>query len=154
MLKIHEEIMREAYKLAQSAAEGGDVPVGAVVVRDGKIIGRGQNMRQRIGDPSAHAEILALREASKAVGSWNLSGCSLYVTMEPCPMCAGAVIVSRIDNVYFGAYDKELGCCGTLYNLPEDCRMNHRANVYGGIMEKECSKILTDFFKSKRQNSI
>ena len=150
MLSDHEEIMREAYKLAQTAAQNGDVPVGAVVIRDGQIIGRGQNMRQRTGDPSAHAEIIAMREAAETVGSWNLSGCSLYVTLEPCPMCAGAVIVSRMDNVYFGAYDRELGCCGTLYNLPEDERMNHRANVYGGIMEDACSQILTDFFKSKR----
>ncbi len=146
----HEKFIEEAYLLAKSAASGGDVPVGAVVVCDGKVIGRGENRRQRTGDPSAHAEILAMKEASENIGSWNLSGCSLYVTLEPCPMCAGAVIVSRMDNVYFGAFDRELGCCGTLYNLPEDERMNHRANVYGGIMEDKCSKILTDFFKNKR----
>jgi tRNA(adenine34) deaminase len=146
----HEKFIEEAYKLAQSAADGGDVPVGAVVVYEGEIIGRGENRRQRTGDPSAHAEILALKQASEHLGSWNLSGCSLYVTLEPCPMCAGAVIVSRIDNVYFGAYDRELGCCGTLYNLPEDERMNHRANVYGGILEEKCAKILSDFFKDKR----
>ena len=150
MLEEHKKFMSEAYKLAQEALEHGDVPVGAVVVRGGKIIGRGENRRQKTGDPSAHAEIIAMREASKHTGSWNLSGCSLYVTLEPCPMCAGAVIVSRMDNVYFGAYDPELGCCGTLYNLPEDERMNHRANVYGGIMEEQCSKILSDFFKKIR----
>ncbi len=149
-LKEHEQFMIEAYQLAQSASKGGDVPVGAVVTLDGEVIGRGENQRQRTADPSAHAEILALKQAAKHLGSWNLSGCSLYVTLEPCPMCAGAVIVSRIDSVYFGAYDKELGCCGTLYNLPEDDRMNHRANCYGGIMQEECAKLLKDFFKDKR----
>ena len=142
--------MKEALRLAEAAQKHGDVPVGALVVQGGEIIGRGENRRRKTGDPSAHAEIIAMREASEHIGSWNLSGCCLYVTLEPCPMCAGAVIVSRMDNVYFGAYDRELGCCGTLYNLPEDTRMNHRANVYGGIMEEQCSKILSDFFKSKR----
>lgn len=150
MLKEHENFMEEAYSLAASAAQGGDVPVGALVVKEGVVLGRGENRRQRDADPSAHAEIIALKEAAKHIGSWNLSGCSLYATLEPCPMCAGAVIVSRIENVYFGAYDRELGCCGTLYNLPEDTRMNHRANVYGGILEEKCSKILSDFFKDKR----
>ena len=152
MDSIHEQFMHEAYSLAVSAGDAGDVPVGAVVVHDGKIIGRGQNRRQELSDPSAHAEILAMKDASKKIGSWNLSGCSLYVTLEPCPMCAGAVIVSRMDNVYFGAYDKELGCCGTLYNLPEDDRMNHRARgTTVGIMQEECAKLLTEFFKDKRK---
>ncbi len=146
----HEKFMEEAYELAQSAENGGDVPVGAIVLFKGDIIGRGENRRQRDNDPSAHAEIVAIKQAAKHLGSWNLSGCSLYVTLEPCPMCAGSIIVSRLDSVYFGAFDKELGCCGTLYNLPEDERMNHRAKVYGGILEEKCSKILSDFFKSKR----
>lgn len=150
LLKDHENIMQKALEMAHIAKEHGDVPVGALVIKDGEIIGRGENRRQLNADPLAHAECIALKDAASNIGSWNLSQCSLYVTLEPCPMCAGAIILSRISNVYFGAYDKEIGCCGTLYNLPEDERMNWRANVYGGIMEKECADILTQFFKSKR----
>ncbi len=150
MVKLHENFMQKALQEAHRAQNHGDVPVGAIVVKDKVVIGHGENRRQIDGDPFAHAEILALKDAAKTLGNWNLSGCSLYVTLEPCPMCAGSVIVSRIKNVYFGAYDKELGCCGTLYNLPEDSRMNHRANVYGGILEEKCSKMLSDFFKGKR----
>lgn len=150
MIKEHEQFMEQAFELALAAKSHGDVPVGAIVVHDGKIIGRGENRRQMNKDPFAHAEIIAIKDAAKTLGSWNLSDCSLYVTLEPCPMCAGSVIVSRIKNVYFGAFDRELGCCGTLYNLPEDERMNHRANVFGGILENECSKMLSEFFKSIR----
>ena len=150
MIKIHENYIEQCIKLAHIAQEHGDVPVGAIVVKDDLIVGRGENRRQIDSDPFAHAEIIAIKSAAKTLDSWNLSDCCLYVTLEPCPMCAGSVIVSRIKNVYFGAYDKELGCCGTLYNLPEDSRMNHRANVYGGILEERCSKMLSDFFKDKR----
>ncbi len=150
MINNNENIMKEALNLAELAQSHGDVPVGAVVLHDGKIIGRGENRRQLNGSPIAHAEIIALQDAANNIGSWNLSGCFLYVTLEPCPMCAGAVILSRIKTVYFGAYDKELGCCGTLYNLPEDTRMNHRAEVFGGILQNECAKLLTEFFKDKR----
>lgn len=123
------------------------MPVGAVIVKDGKIISKGHNEREKHNDATAHAEIVAIRRANKKLKSWYLDGCVLYVTMEPCVMCAGAIINSRIDKIVFGASDFRFGCCGTLYNLPEDERFNHRARVVSGVLHEQCAKLLTDFLK-------
>ncbi len=144
--------MKKALLQARVAYKKGEVPVGAVVVKDGEIISRGYNLRESTNDPTAHAELLAMKKASKKLNSWRLSGCTLYVTLEPCPMCTGLIINSRIDKVVFGAYDQKAGCCTTLYHLATDERFNHRASVLGGVMEEECAKILSDFFKEKRNN--
>lgn len=151
MDKLTEKFMKAALKLAVKADEKNEVPVGAVVVFDGKIIARAHNSRSTAADPTAHAEILALRKAGKKLGHWNLEGCELYVTKEPCVMCSGAVVLSRIKKVWFGAYDKRFGCCGTVYNLAADKTFNHRAETEGGVMELQCAKLLTDFFKERRK---
>ncbi len=148
---MDKKFMKEALRLAKMAQDVDDVPVGAVVVKDGEIIGKGFNMREKEGDPTAHAEIVALRDAAKTLGTWRLDGCEIYVTLEPCPMCAGAIINSRIATVIFGAYDKKAGCCSfdsvtDLFSLP----FNHKPEVYGGICEEETAELLTDFFKKRR----
>jgi tRNA(adenine34) deaminase len=144
-----EKFILEALREAKKAAQKGEVPVGCVIVRAGVILARAHNQKIRLQNPTAHAEILAIQKAAKKTGVY-LNGCDLYISLEPCPMCAGAMINARIDNVYFGAYDPKAGCAGTLYNLPADPRFNHRANVEGGILEEQCGKILSDFFKQKR----
>ena len=141
--------MKEALRLAQCAAQNGEVPVGAVIVKDSEIIATGANRRESDKSPTAHAEILAIQEASKALGSWRLDGCTLYVTLEPCPMCMGAIINSRIGKVVFGAFDLKAGACGSVVNLNKYA-FNHHPEVIGGIMEDECGEILTDFFKKIR----
>ena len=148
---MNKEFMYEAIRLAKKALESGDVPVGAVVVKGGEIIGRGFNARELGADPTAHAEIVSIRQASEKLGSWHLDGCELYVTLEPCPMCAGAIINSRISTVIFGAYDKKAGSASNdsvinLFSLP----YNHTPEVYGGICETDCAELLTGFFKDKR----
>lgn len=145
-----EKFMAEALFLAREAAENGEVPVGCVVISpEGAVIGRGRNMREESSDASAHAEILAIREACGALGCWRLEGCALYVTLEPCPMCAGAVINARIPTVVFGARDTLTGSCGSVINLFEE-RYGHRPAVYGGVLEAECSELLSTFFKGLR----
>ena len=148
---MEEKFMKQALIEARKAYGKDEVPIGAVIVKDGKVIARGHNTRQQTQNAVNHAEIVAIQKACKKVGSWRLCGCDLYVTLEPCPMCAGACINSRLNAVYFGAYDAKAGCAGTLYNLPEDERFNHRLKVEGGILQQECVKILSDFFKQKRQ---
>ncbi len=143
--------MKQALIEARKAYGKDEVPIGAVIVKDGKVIARGHNTRQQTQNAVNHAEMIAIQKACKKVGSWRLCDCDLYVTLEPCPMCAGACINSRLNAVYFGAYDAKAGCAGTLYNLPEDERFNHRLKVEGGILQQECVKILSDFFKQKRQ---
>ena len=145
-----EKFMRIAIDLAKDAATQSEVPVAALVIKDGQILSSGFNHRLIDSDPTAHAEVVALRLAGKKLGVWNLSGCDLVVTLEPCAMCSGAVVNSRIDNVYFGAYDVKYGYCGSLGNIATDKRLNHRANVVGGILEKECLQPLKEFFKAKR----
>ena len=151
MLKDDYYFMERALNQAKVAYKRGEVPVGAVVVKDGKVISRGYNLRETTNDPTAHAELLAMKKASKKLNSWRLSGCTLYVTLEPCPMCSGVIVNSRIDRVVFGAYDQKAGCCTTLYHLCNDERFNHRAEILGGVMEDACAKILSDFFKEKRR---
>lgn len=147
----HEIFMREALAEAKKAADWGEVPIGAVVVRDGQIISRGHNMRETWKDPTAHAEIVALREAGRVLGGWRLAGCRLYVTLEPCPMCVGAVLLSRIDEVVFGAKEPKFGAAGSIVNLIETDRFNHRPQLTSGILAEECGMILKEFFRERRQ---
>ena len=146
--------MRAALKEALTAYEKGEVPVGAVVVEDGRIIGRGYNLRETLNDPTAHAEMLALTAAAESRGEWRLEGCSLYVTLEPCPMCAGAIVNSRIKRVVYGASDPKAGACGTLYNLVQDARLNHRAELQSGVLADEAGEILKNFFREARAGSL
>jgi tRNA(adenine34) deaminase len=141
--------MAEAIALAQKAAKWDEVPVGAVIVKDGRIIARAYNRREGRKSPLAHAEILAIAQAARRLGGWRLSGCTLYVTLEPCPMCAGAIINARIDEVVFGAYDPKAGACGSLYNLAEG-RLNHTPRVIGGVLAEEASGLLKSYFQGKR----
>lgn len=148
-MAYNEQFMRRCIELANIAAAGGDVPVGAVVVRNGEIIGEGINRREQQKNPILHAEIEAIESAAKALGGWRLDNCDLYVTLEPCPMCAGAIINSRIKNVYFGAYDKKAGSLGTLTDLSE-IKYNHKPVVWGGMLQDECANQLSAFFKKLR----
>ncbi len=136
---------------AARASASGDVPVGAVVLdRDGVVVGAGVNRREADGDPTAHAEVLALRAASRTVGSWRLEGCTLVVTLEPCPMCAGAVVLSRLPRLVLGAWDPKAGATGSVWDLVRDRRVNHRVEVVGGVREDECRRLLVDFFTGHR----
>jgi tRNA(adenine34) deaminase len=146
----HEHFMGEALKEAQKAFDMDEVPVGAVIVKDGSIIARAHNTREMSQDATAHAEILAIRKACKVVGSWRLVGCSLYVTLEPCPMCAGAIILARLDRVVFGAWDPKAGAAGSVVNLFEVERFNHHPEVISGVLAEECGALLKVFFKQKR----
>jgi tRNA(adenine34) deaminase len=146
----HEHWMREAIHQAKLAEELGEVPIGAVIVRSGEIIGRGYNLRETSQDATAHAEIVAIREASIAVQSWRLLDCTLYVTLEPCPMCSGAIVQSRIPRVVYGTYDPKAGCAGTLMNLLQEPRFNHRTEVIADVLQEECAGLLTQFFRKLR----
>ena len=143
--------MRRALTLAQNCKNEGEVPVGAVIVKNGEIIAEGVNRRESNKNALCHAEIEAIDRACKTLGGWRLSGCDLYVTLEPCPMCAGAIINSRIKTVYFGAYDSKAGSFGSVEDFS---RLNypHKPEIIGGVMEKECEELLSDFFKTLRQN--
>jgi tRNA(adenine34) deaminase len=144
--------MREALDEARSASDKGDVPVGAVVLDpDGVVIGRGHNEREALGDPTAHAEVVALREAATVRGEWRLEGCTLVVTLEPCTMCAGAAVLSRVARVVFGAYDDKAGAVGSLWDVVRDRRLNHRPEVISGVLAEECTLMLRDYFASQRQ---
>jgi tRNA(adenine34) deaminase len=143
--------MEGALAEARRAAELGEVPVGAVVVRGGKIVGRGHNRREVDGDPLAHAEMVALRAASAAIGGWRLQGATMYVTLEPCAMCSGALVLSRVDRLVFGARDPKAGFCGSLGNLVADPRLNHRIQVVGGVGGEEAARLLRSFFGRLRQ---
>jgi tRNA(adenine34) deaminase len=147
---LDEQMMRLALAEARTAAEGGDVPVGAVVARGQEILGRAGNGRERAQDPTAHAEIVALREASAAAASWHLEGCTIYVTLEPCAMCAGALVLSRIDRLVFGAPDPKAGFVGSLGDLVRDPRLNHAVEVTSGVLEDECGELLRGFFRDRR----
>ena len=146
--------MREALAEARQAASLGEVPVGAVVVRADEVVGRGHNRRQSDGDPVAHAEILAIRQAAEVVGNWRLTGCSLYATLEPCAMCAGALVNSRVERLVFGTRDPKAGFCGSLGNLVADARLNHRLEVVEGVLNEECAEVLRDFFGKLRRTEV
>src|SRR4051812_41589861 len=147
---MHDDWMRLALDLAREAAALGEVPVGCLVVRDGRILAQAFNLRETLSDPTAHAERLALTLAGRALGTWRLDGCTLYVTLEPCPMCAGAIVQSRIARVVYGATDPKAGACDTLYQIVTDPRLNHRADVTGGILKDECGALLSSFFQARR----
>jgi tRNA(adenine34) deaminase len=146
----HERWMQLALRLAARAYEEDEVPVGAVVVRDGQIVGKGYNQNERLNDPTAHAEILAITAAAATIGGKRLDGCTLYVTLEPCAMCAGAIVLSRIPTLVFGAYDPKAGACGTLMNIVEDARLNHAVHVVPGVLDEDCARMLRAFFGSLR----
>ena len=145
-----EEYMLEALKEANAAAAEGEVPIGAVIVRGGEIIARAHNRTEQDKDPTSHAEILAIRAAAARLGGWRLPGCSMYVTVEPCSMCAGAIVWSRIERLYIGAMDPKAGACGSLYNIPSDSRLNHNVEIETGLMGEECSRLMKDFFRKLR----
>ena len=145
-----ELFMKQALALAETAASYGEVPVGAIVVRDGEVIGRGYNRRESDGSAIAHAEILAIEEACRVVGSWRLGGCTLYVTLEPCPMCTGAIVNARLDRVVFGVKDPAAGCCGSVLNINR-YPFAHAFDLESGVCEKACAAILKDFFLQRRK---
>ena len=145
-----EKFMALAIRQAEEAAGCGEVPIGAVLVKDGSVLCANHNRREELNDATAHAEILVLRRAGQLLGGWRLSGCTLYVTLEPCPMCAGAMVQARIARLVFGATDPKGGAAGTLYNILQDSRLNHRLMVSGGILEEECTILLQQFFRERR----
>ena len=146
----HKDYMRRALELAAQAGAEGDVPVGCVIVRDGEIVGEGRNRREENGDATAHAELEAIRDACRRLGSWRLHRCTMYVTLEPCPMCAGAILNARVSRVYFGARDREMGACGGVMNLfMED--FPHPPALVGGVLEEECARVLREFFRGLRE---
>jgi len=145
-----ERYMKLALAQAQKAKSKDEVPVGAVIVHKGRVIAKGHNHRETKKDPLGHAEMYAIRKAAAKLGGWRLSGCTLFVTLEPCPMCAGAIINSRIESVVFGAYDPKAGAFGTLYDLAEG-KLNHKPQVTGGVLEEECAQMLSTYFRQKRQ---
>jgi tRNA(adenine34) deaminase len=147
------DYMQEAIKLAQQAASNGEVPVGAIVVKDGDIIGRGSNAPISLSDPSAHAEMLAIRDAAKTLGNYRLIDCTLYVTLEPCAMCAGVIQHARLSKLVYGASDPKTGVCGSVINLMAETKLNHHTTVIGGVMAEECGGILRTFFKQRRLKS-
>jgi tRNA(adenine34) deaminase len=146
-----EDFMREALTEAEKALSIGEVPVGAVIERDGVIIGRGHNMTETAKDPTMHAEMNAIREAAKKLGGWRLLNCRMYVTTEPCSMCAGTIVLARIQKVYIGTLDRKTGACGSLMNILQDERLNHYVEIETGIMQQECEKILKSFFQKLRK---
>ncbi len=143
--------MKEALIEAKKAFLAGEVPVGAIIEHRGKIVGRGHNCTEGLKDPTAHAETIAIRQAAKNLGGWRLSGSNIYVTAEPCAMCAGAIVLARLDNIYIGAMDPKTGACGSLMNIPGDRRLNHNPNIYWGIFQEECSQLMKEFFKKLRE---
>ena len=147
------DFMKEALLEAQKALEEGEVPVGVVIEKDGVIIGRGHNRTEGAKDPTAHGEIEAIRQASEALGGWRLTGCRMYVTMEPCAMCAGAIVLARLDKVFIGTMDPKTGACGSLRNILQDERLNHFAEIETGLMQQECQEIMKSFFKKLRQRN-
>lgn len=146
-----EPAMELALEEAERALETGDVPVGAVVLdAAGAVVGRGRNAREAVGDPTAHAEVLALRDAARTLGTWRLEGCALVVTLEPCTMCAGALVLARVDRLVLGAWDPKAGACGSVRDVVRDARLNHRVEVLGGVLEEPCAALLRAFFDARR----
>jgi tRNA(adenine34) deaminase len=148
---MYDTAMRAALEEAKLALESSDVPIGAVVLdANGSVVGRGHNVREREADPTGHAELVAVRRAARALGGWRLAGCTLVVTLEPCTMCAGAIVLSRLDRLVFGAFDPKAGAVGSLWDVVRDRRLNHRPEVVGGVLEDDCSRLLDDFFAHQR----
>ena len=149
-----ERLMRVAIAQAQIAEENGDVPIGAVIVHQNQIIAKAYNQREQLQDPTAHAEIIALTQAAAALENWHLGGCTMYVTLEPCPMCAGALVLARIDKLVYGCDDPKTGAVKSLYNIVQDNRLNHRIEVTSGVLADECSQQLQEFFKRRRTGNL
>ena len=143
--------MKVALQEAEKAAEMGEIPIGAVITENNRIVATAHNLTETLNDPTAHAEILAIRQASEKLGRWRLTGCTMYVTVEPCSMCAGALVWSRIDRLYIGTMDPKAGACGSVFNIVEDSRLNHRVQVQRGLMEDRCSSMMKDFFRNLRK---
>lgn len=144
--------MQEAIAEAQKAEAIGEVPIGAVIVKDGEIIGRGHNLTETTDDPTMHAEMVAIRQATKAIGYSRLYGCTMYVTCEPCSMCAGAIILARLEKVVIGTMDKKTGACGSVYNLLQQEKLNHQVEIEKGLLQEECSSMMSNFFKRLRKS--
>lgn len=153
-MNSNERWMEVALKEAQFAYKRKEVPVGAIIVHKEQVIGKGFNQTETLQDPTAHAEIIAITAAASHLGSWRLEDCTLYVTLEPCPMCAGAVVLARIPKLIFGAYDPKAGGCTSLYTITNDTRLNHRVHTDGGVLEGKCSTLLKDFFTTMRENGV
>jgi tRNA(adenine34) deaminase len=147
---VDEQYMRIAIDQAKIAEENGDVPIGAVIVHNNQVIAKAYNQKEQLQDPTTHAEIIALTQAAAALENWHLNGCTMYVTLEPCPMCAGALVLARIDRLVYGCDDPKTGAVKSLYNIATDSRLNHRLEVISGIMADECGKLLTEFFQKRR----
>jgi len=145
-----QRFMRMALDAACTAEENGDVPIGCVIIHDGRVIAKAYNQREQLQDPTAHAEIIALTQAAAALECWRLHGCTLYVTLEPCPMCAGALVLARIDRLVFGCHDPKTGACGSLYNIVQDEGLNHHIAVTSGVLARNCTDQLQAFFRAKR----
>ena len=150
---LDKQFMKAAIDQAQIALENGDVPIGSVIIHQNNIIAKGYNQRHKLNDPTAHAEIIALTAAAEYIGNWRLHGCSIYVTLEPCCMCAGAMVLARLDRLVFGCRDPKGGACGSLYNIVQDKRLNHRLEITEGVLAEDCAKLLQDFFKKKRNSA-
>ena len=150
---VDERRMEEALRLAQRAAEAGEVPVGAVIVREGHILGRAHNQVETLHDATAHAEMIAITQAAEALENWRLEGAEIYVTLEPCPMCAGALVNSRVSRIIYGADDPIAGACGSVFNIVNEKRLNHRIPVVKGVLAERCSELLKSFFRARRQAS-
>ncbi|MEX1011115.1 MAG: tRNA adenosine(34) deaminase TadA [Balneolaceae bacterium] len=149
-MKKHTAWMLKALRLAEQAAREGEIPVGAIIIRDNQLIGKGYNQTELLNDPTAHAEMLAISAACNTIGEKYLNGCTLYVTLEPCPMCAGAIMWSKIDRIVFGLPDERAGACGTLFNISNNKKLNHRSEVIQGVLEEDCRDLLQIFFKNRR----
>ena len=153
IIEQDEHFMKLAIEQAKIAEENGDVPIGAVIIYKNQIIGKAYNQREQLKDPTAHAEIIALTQAASFMENWHLNGCTMYVTLEPCPMCAGALVLSRMDRLCYGCNDPKGGACGSLYNIVQDQRLNHKVEVISGVMEEQCRQQLQEFFARRRQEN-
>ena len=151
IVRYMKNFMLEALEEARKAGARGEIPVGAIIEKDGKIIGRGYNLTEESKDPTAHAEMIAIRQAAANLGGWRLLGCNMYVTCEPCSMCAGAIVWARLSKVYIGTMDKKGGACGSVFNILQDDRLNHQVEVEAGIMQQECESMMKEFFKELRK---
>jgi tRNA(adenine34) deaminase len=151
--RSHEYWMSLALREAEKALDLDEVPIGCLIVRDNRIIAKGHNLTEQLHDATAHAEVLALTAAHASVGSRYLVDCSLYVTIEPCPMCAGAIVLARIPTLIFGAYDLKAGACGTLYTITEDPRLNHQVHTIGGVLDEQCASLVSEYFRNKRRTT-
>ncbi len=152
--EIDERYMRMAIDAALIAEANGDVPIGTVIVHEGRLIAKAYNQREQLQDPTAHAEIIALTQAATALKLWRLHGCTIYVTLEPCPMCAGALVLARLDRLVYGCSDPKTGACGSLYDIARDGRLNHRLEVTAGVLADDCTRMLQDFFRQRRSRGV